>query len=559
MGPEGLRKIWEYKKIEKQKLIKAKEWWKRVAFRKKITALLTVAGMTAAAFVSGFFGPVVSKQEEESVAVPEKETLYFWYTDDTLTDYLNSAAVAYGESSHVRVIPVLTSGLEYLEQINQASLQSEAVPDLYVISHDALEKACLAGLTSGIEEEDWDRIKEGYPDAARLAVSYHGDIMAYPFYFETSALLYNRTYLEEFVKRKIESEADAAAGEAAMALVEQLEAEGRLDEGMPDLQEETGTEEILAEVGEEQIREQVKEILPDTIEDILAFANEYDAPSQVEAVFRWDVTDIFYNYFFVGNYLTTGGEAGDSTGNMNLYNKEAIRCLEVYQDLNQFFSMDTGEISYEKVLQDFIDGKIVYTVATTDAVARLEEAKKDGSFAYEYSVAPVPDIDEVLQTRSLSVTNCVAVNGYTEHRELAEDFAEFLTGEYTENLYARTGKVAARYGVDYQDPNLQEFVNEYDVSIPMAKMIETSNLWIELEVVFSRIWNGLDVNTGLKELSEKIMTQVTGAPYSETQIIIEEEAVEENEEATEYLDEEDLRRQAREEGSTQAEESSARE
>ena len=45
----------------------------------------------------------------------------------------------------------------------------------------------------------------------------------------------------------------------------------------------------------------------------------------------------------------------------------AIKCMRVYQDLNQFFSIDTKEISYDGVLQEFMDGKIVYTVATSES------------------------------------------------------------------------------------------------------------------------------------------------------------------------------------------------
>ncbi len=292
------------------------------------------------------------------------------------------------------------------------------------------------------------------------------------------------------------------------------------------------------------VDERVKELLPSTIDDILEFANEYNAPEQVEAIFKWDVTDIFYNYFFAGNYMIVGGAAGDNTANMNIYNKDAIDCLKVYQDLNQFFSIDTKEISYEKVLNDFMEGKIVYTVATTDAVAKLEDAKESGDFSYEYGIAPVPDINEELLTRSLSVTNCIVINGYSEKQELAEDFAKFLTCGYTDTLYSRTGKVAARYGVDYGNINLQEFVNEYEISVPMPKMVETSNFWVELEIAFSQIWDGADANDSLRGLSEQIMTQVTGEPYTETVIEEEEEAVEE----VEYLDEEELRREAQEEG-----------
>ena len=40
---------------------------------------------------------------------------------------------------------MLESGLDYVETINRNSVESN-VPDLYVISNDALEKAYLAGL-----------------------------------------------------------------------------------------------------------------------------------------------------------------------------------------------------------------------------------------------------------------------------------------------------------------------------------------------------------------------------------------------------------------------------
>lgn len=187
-----------------------------------------------------------------------------------------------------------------------------------------------------------------------------------------------------------------------------------------------------------------------------------------------------------------------------------------------------------------MEGKIVFTVATTDSVAKLEAAKRDGTFAYDYSIAKVPDINERLLTRSLSVTNCVVVNGYSDKQELASDFAKFLTCDYTDTLYSRTGKVAARHGVDYGNNNLQQFVNEYEISVPMPKMVETSNFWIELEIAFAQIWDGADANIRLKELSEQIMTQITGTPYEEE--AIEEEAAEEEE--VEYLDEDALREEA---------------
>ena len=82
----------------------------------------------------------------------QKETIYFWYSDDTLTNYINSAAVSFGEREGVRVIPILTSDSEYLEAINRDTLQSEHIPDAYLLSNDSLEKAYLAGLASEVQD-----------------------------------------------------------------------------------------------------------------------------------------------------------------------------------------------------------------------------------------------------------------------------------------------------------------------------------------------------------------------------------------------------------------------
>ena len=109
----------------------------------------------------------------------------------------------------------------------------------------------------------------------------------------------------------------------------------------------------------------------------------------------------------------------------------------------------------------------------------------------------------------------MVINDYSQNREAAADFARFITSEYNGILFARTGKVSAAKNVDYGYEALGEFAREYGQSVPMPKMIETSNFWVKLEVAFSQIWNGADANGKLKELSEQVMEQVTGSPYEE--------------------------------------------
>lgn len=493
-----------------------------------ILIIFILTGICAAAAFGMFDRTKAVDQEYNEGLFGHRETLYLWYTDEALTDYLNSVAVSYNEyQDDTRVIPVHTSGSEYLETINQASLNSDEIPALYIVGNDSLEKAYLAGLASEIRFAGGnDRIGEFFPEAAVNAVTYHDRQIAYPLYFETSSFLYNKTYMEDWARAQIEAEYDAEQGEEAQAQIEKEQP----SDGEENVASVNGAEETQALIDEKAIEARVEDALPKTIKDICDFADEYDAPEQVEAVFKWDVSDIFYNYFFVGNYIDVGGASGDNDKSINIYNEDAIRCMRVYQDLNQFFSIDSKEISYADILNDFIEGKILYTVATTDALAKIETARENGDFKYDYGTSTIPNVNDELVSRSLSVTQCIVVNGYSRQKDAANDFAYFLACNSVDNMYDRTGKLPALSGVEFTNRNAASFVLEYQKSVPNPKMIDTSNYWVEMEIAFAKIWDGNDANAELKSLSEKIMTQINGEDYSEEYIDVPEDEEEPQEE-----------------------------
>ncbi|MCR5502583.1 MAG: sugar ABC transporter substrate-binding protein [Lachnospiraceae bacterium] len=479
--------------------------------KKRLLSILITAAVLAALFLRAKAlpetQPVIEEEAgSEEEAVYDKETVYLWYTDDALTNYLNSAAVEYNEIHGTRVMPVLKPGLDFLEAVNAASVKS-SVPDLYIISHDALERAYLAGLAQSLvslseESTELERFKENYLSTSLDAVAYRDRLLAYPFYFDTTGLLYNRSYIRDMASSRMDQQEGTA----------------------PDA---------------DAVEEAADLLLPETMGDITALADGYDAPENVESFFKWDVTDIFYNYFFLGDAIDMGGKSGWDKSKFNIYNENAIRALEEYQSLNQFFSIDTGSSDYDAVMKDFIEGKIVFTIATTDAVEKLESAKEEGTFPYDYGVTFVPDLSDEQITRSLSITSCMVVNPFSGHPDTANDFASFATVDHADSLYRSAKKVSAARGMDYGNDALSMYAKEYDYSIPLPKMIEMSNLWVQLEGLFSRIWDGEDANEALKTLAEKITAQVTGKKEELPKIEIQKE-----EEETEYLDEEALRQEA---------------
>lgn len=135
--------------------------------------------------------------------------------------------------------------------------------------------------------------------------------------------------------------ADAAQSSAGAGDTQKA-AESESSDTASDRSDSQTTEEAVEEESpftEEQIEAKIQEYLPKTIGDIQTFGDMYDAPEQVESVFKWDVTDIFYNYFFIGNAINMGGENGWDTEQVDIYNLNAIQSMTAYQNLNNFFSL----------------------------------------------------------------------------------------------------------------------------------------------------------------------------------------------------------------------------
>ena len=475
--------------------------------KKRIIATAAVIAMAAAA-VYGSMQEMSQTQDtgDRLQLFRGKETIYCWYSDESLSGYINAAAVSFGEQNKVRVIPVLTSDSEYLEVINQETLHSDQIPDIYLLSSDSLEKAYLAGLATKVPDTEGICDTDHFSRAALAAVTYDDKIIGYPVYFDTSALVYNEDYLRTWATQQAEKELSGSSdNDEPVGEGEEIIEEDSLPE------DQTTEQAAVDEAAVNALAEQYfAKALPSTVDDLLNIADTFDAPEGVEGVMKWDVNDIFYNYWIVGNYMIVGGDPGDDRNDININNPETIQCLEVYKALNQFFFIESDTVTYDSVIQDFIDGKTMFTIGTTDVVKRLEDAKADGSLTFNYGIARMPDVSAELSSRSLSVTGAAVINGYSEHKELADRFAAYLAEGYSDGLYERSGKMPASLHAAENADNgaLTVFADEYADSVSLPKMLETGNFWMQLEVLFSKVWNGEDVTTLIEQLAGTIAEQV---------------------------------------------------
>ena len=458
-----------------------------------------------------------SESQEEAVLSTDHKALEIWYTDEAFTDYLGSAAVDYQEKYGIRVRPVLKPGKEFLETILDSSLSEEEYPDLFLTTNDTLEQTTLSGLTTEILDEKGVVNLTTFPETAVNAVSYKGKVVAYPLSYNTSIMLYNRTYLDQAAAAILQAEKDAAEGEAAQQEVEEMEGELTPEpavEGVTVTEEQVAAAEATEEsqespFTEEEIQAKAESLIPSSLTALAAFSDEYDAPEQVENVFYWDVADILYNYDFVGGYMNVGGECGDNEAEISLYNPNTVACMQAFQELNQQFSIDADTVKYDSVLEDFMLGKSIFTVVGVDAIGQIEKEKEEGVFPYEYGVCLLPDVTEDLHSRSLSITTAVCVNGFSQKLSEANAFAAFLTTEHADDLYTKVGQMPCKDQAVLPIDSLQVCRTEYQTSISMPKMMATANLWMRLEIGVNQIWKGADVDATLKEIEDATKAQLT--------------------------------------------------
>lgn len=480
--------------------------------RRKFFSALIILAMTVAALFGDLY-PGHSLIESDTTR-EKKEVLTIWYTDDYLDEYIRNAAVVFEEKTGIKVISTKVSGIEYLEQIQKATIDDGYGPDLFVLSSESLEKAYLSGLCYELKDSHRVLNTTYYPAVSLDAASYSDSKLGYPLLFECSVFLYNRTLLEEIVE--IYNDTDSPKyttsdyGEGDVPILSE------------DSQDDTVVEPVTAD-----------EILPTSIVGILEFALKYNLPEGCESFFKWCVSDVIYDYWFAGAYMNVGGEKGDVRDEIDIYNTDSMYCLKVFQDFKQFFSMEIDEYKYEDIVQEFEQGKTLFMVADTDIINKLEADRKleENPFVYEYGITSIGMLNDTLNSKGLSVTKIVSVNGMSENKDKAEDFAKFLAVDYSSNLYSRTAKLACNYQKEYQYPQMEDAVRTYENSVSLPKIVETSNYWALTEMVYTKAWDGEDVNKLLRQLSGQVKKQIHGVyvedEYIETPVVSEDYVFEE--------------------------------
>ena len=234
---------------------------------KRIISALIVFVMLIGALIASRNNTLDVRQVESY----DDDSLVIWYTDDNLTDYLNTMAVEFHELKGIRVVPRLKEGGDFIESIYMASMEDGTTPDMYIIGSDSLAKAYMSGCAAILSDNGYFNEAE-YPSSAVSAVTYHNNPVAYPLYFETTALLYNKTYLTEIASNIVNAET------AKTPDSESSEDSSGSDSADSEDEEEKDEEQIYYDSlsTEDKITYRVDKSIPVTFDDLLTFADNFE-------------------------------------------------------------------------------------------------------------------------------------------------------------------------------------------------------------------------------------------------------------------------------------------
>lgn len=384
-----------------------------------------------------------TNEKETDVVIESDITLSLWYTDDKLTTYLQQSINQYHDANrHVTIIPKLVEQDEYLENIYNGSIKQNDIADLYVLSSDNLEKAYLMGLTANNDSYKSLYTTNVYGKAGIEASTYNDKLLGYPLAFDMAFMVYNKKY--------------------ASAM--------------------------------------------NTFSDLTNYSNNYqhtEENSEVEYIVKWDVSDVFLNYAFVGAYMNVGSTSSDDSSVIKLDTNGMKSSLNEYLKFKSDYGINRNTTTSSNCLDLFNKNKLLYTIVRTNDLKAINDAGVD------YGISKIPDLTSTISTNIMSTTQLITVNPYSKNVKVAKSIAKNFTYDYSQDLYNLSGYVSAR--ADLGNNPDAEFTNLYSLysnSVVKAQFMNIGDFYIKLEIMLHQIWDGTNVDESLKTFHDYINTQL---------------------------------------------------
>jgi len=345
-------------------------------------------------------------------------------------------------------VPVKFEEVGNTDQVSKLMTDGPAglAADVLLFPHDHLGNAATAGLLLPNTVFEDEAVSESTENVIK-AVSYDGILYGYPRSVETYALIYNK--------------------------------------------------DLIAEA-------------PKTFDDVFAFAETFNDPSQHKYAFAWELQQFFYNFAFLasqGGYMF--GDDNTNSSDIGLNNDGAVAGAKFLQEIKQkLLPLNTGDIDFDIKKGLFLEGSLALDINGPWAIADYKAA------GLNFGVAPLPKVGGNPMT-SFSGVQAYYVNANSKYPQAAQLLARFLSTKeaqmknFQQNSLIPANKEAANDPAVSNDEVTKGFLAQFDNSTPMPSIPEMGSVWNPITSAISEIWNdGKDAKTALDNAVSQIKDSI---------------------------------------------------
>ena len=230
--------------------------------------------------------------------------------------------------------------------------------------------------------------------------------------------------------------------------------------------------------------------VPKSFEDVIAFAEKWDKPSENKFALRWQVDDSYHNYFFLTAFgMKLFGPDMDDFKSPGFDSEGAKKGVNFHTSLRNYYNVNTSDATWDSTVAAFQRGEVPFTITGPWAIG---DAQKNG---VNFGITKLPTINGT-QPRSFSGNIVAAVSSYTKNPQAARAFVDYLASVEGETIQFKiTGKLAAYKDISgieglRDDVLLKGIMEQAPYADPMPVIPEVNQMWDAMKALFTFTWDG---------------------------------------------------------------------
>ncbi|MDR0495221.1 MAG: maltose ABC transporter substrate-binding protein [Treponema sp.] len=230
--------------------------------------------------------------------------------------------------------------------------------------------------------------------------------------------------------------------------------------------------------------------VPQTFEEVIAFAEKWNDPAANKYALRWQVDDSYHNYFFLTAFgMQLFGPNMDNFRTPGFDSDEARRGVDFHTSLRKYYNINTADATWDSTVAAFQRGEVPFTITGPWAIG---DALKNG---VNFGISKLPTINGT-QPRCFSGNIVAAISSYTKNPAAARAFVDYLASIEGETIQFKvTGKLAAYKDISgieglRDDVLLRGIMEQSPYADPMPVIPEVNQMWDSQKALFTFTWDG---------------------------------------------------------------------